>query len=289
MNKSKLVKMGGVFIVLLALAALIGSSLTFAQNEPEPEDPVTVPEDDGTIDEDSSGNGRFGHHGSRGGLKHLIDREAARELLAEELGVTVEDLDAAHTAAHEAIQADEDGRPDRDEMKAFYAAELGLTVEELNAAQTAVQEAMLTQLVEDGVITQEQLNEIMELQALRELAKDIFSREDAHAVIAETLGMTVEEYEVAREDGSRLSEIAETQGIDLETVMTAVTEARTAAFDQAVADGLLTQEQADELLSQNDRLGFGGHGRGDHGEPHGGGFGNGSGNFAPDAPADQSA
>jgi len=285
MNTSKFVKIGGILIVLLALAALVGSSLTFAQDEPEPDDPVTTP-DDGSSADDSApdatmpGFGRFGHHGPRG--EHgLIDREAARELLAEELGVTVEDLDAAHTAVMEAVQA-QDGRPDRDEVHALLAEQLGVTVDELEAAQTAVQEAMLAQLVEDGVITQEQLDEMLEMRALHDLAKDIFSRDDAQAVIAEQLGLTVEELAAARDEGTHIYDLAEEQGIDMDTLMTAVSDARAAAFEQAVADGLLTQEQADLLLSQQGPHfgGPGGHGgpggrgmHGGHGGPHGGGMG----------------
>jgi hypothetical protein len=302
MNTSKFVKMGGILIVLLALVALIGSSLTFAQDEPDTDDSVTEPETDGSSEETETedatpGYGRFGHHG-RGG-HGLIDREAARELLAEELGVTIEDLEAAHDAVMEAVQA-EDGRPDRDEVRALLAQGLGITVDELEAAQTAVQEAMLAQLVEDGTITQEQLDEMLEMRALHDLAKEIFSRDDAQAVIAEELGLTVEELAAARDEGTHIYDLAEEQGIEMDTLMTAVFEARTAAFDQAVADGLLTQEQADLLLSQSGPHfgGFGGHGghggrgmHGGHGGPRGGGFGpfNGTDDTTPSTTSDLGA
>ncbi|MEZ4590073.1 MAG: hypothetical protein R3D55_02880 [Chloroflexota bacterium] len=276
--KNKFVKIGGILIVLLALAALVGSTLTFAQDEePDSGDTVTVPED-GSETDATSGMGRLGYHG-RGG-HGLIDREAARELLAEELGVTVEDLEAAHDAVQEAVQA-EDGRPDRDEVKALLAEQLGVTVEELEAAEDAVQEAMLAQLVADGTITQEELDEMLAMQELRELGKEIFSRDDAQAVIAEQLGLTVEELAAAKDEGTRLSDLAEAQGMDLETLQTAVSDARTAAIEQAVADGTITQAQADILLSQ-DGPGFGGRGHGGpggrgghggHGGPRGGGFG----------------
>lgn len=274
MKTNKLVKIGGILIVLLALAALVGSSLTFAQDEPIPDDTVTIPENGPGVD-------RFGKDGPRG---HLIDREAARELLAAELGVTVEDLDAAHTAVQETIQAEEGARPNRDEVKALFAAELGVSVEELEAAQTAVQETMLAQLVEDGVITQEQLDEMLAMKELRGIAKEIFSREDAQAVIADTLGLTVEDLAAAREDGTRLPALAEEQGVEMETVITAVSDARTAAINQAVVDGTITQEQADLLLS-HDGPHFGGP-RGHHGSRGGhqggfGGFDNGNGNFVP--------
>ena len=88
MNKNKLVKIGGILLVLLALAALVGSSLTFAQDEaPDTDDPVTTPEDGTETEDVTPGFGRFGHHGMGG--RGLIDRDAAREMLAEELGVTL--------------------------------------------------------------------------------------------------------------------------------------------------------------------------------------------------------
>ncbi len=220
------------------------------------------------------------------GGRGLIDRDAAREMLAEELGVTLEELEAARDAAMAAVSA-EDGRPDRDEIRALMADELGVTVDELEAAQDAVQETMLAQLVADGTITQAQLDEMLEMKALRELAQDIFSRDDAQAVIAEQLGLTVEELAAARDEGTHVYDLAEEQGIDMETLMTAVSDARTAAINAAVADGTLTQEQADLLLSQNGpHFGFGGHGgpgghgmhggHGGHGGMRGGGFGPGS-------------
>jgi hypothetical protein len=311
MNTSKFVKIGGILIVLLALAALIGSSLTFAQDQPEPDEPVTVPEEEGSSEETETedatlGFGRFGNHGWRGQHHGLIDREAARELLAEELGVTVEDLEAAHEAVQEAVLA-ADGRPNRDEVRTLIAEELGVTMEELEAAQTAVQEATLAQLVEDGTITQEQLDEMLEMRALHDLAKEIFGRDDAQAVIAEQLGLTVEELAAARDEGTRIYDLAEEQGIDMDTLMTAVSDARIAAFAQAVADGLLTQEQADLLQSQRGPHmgGSGGHGGpgggrgmhgGGHGGPHGGGMGpfnnggsNDSGTTVPGATSDQGA
>ena len=278
MNKNKFIKLGGILIVFLALAALVGSSLTFAQDEdPDADDTVTVPEDGSATEDVTPGFGRFGDRGPRGHHGGLIDRDEARALLAEELGVTVEDLEAAHDAVMEAVQA-EDGRPDRDEVKALLAEQLGVTVDELDAAQEAVQEAMLAQLVEDGVITQEELDQMLEMKALRELGREIFSRDDAQAVIAETLGLTVEDLAAAHDEGTRLSDLADEQGVDMETVITAVSNARTAAIETAVADGTITQDQADILLSHNGP-GFGGRGHGGHdghGGPRGGGFGPGS-------------
>lgn len=68
--------------------------------------------------------------------------------------------------------------------------------------------------------------------------------------IAEALGLTVEELQTRLEAGERLSDIAEAQGVDEATLQEALNAARVAQIEQAVADGELTQEEADEILER---------------------------------------
>ena len=77
----------------------------------------------------------------------------------------------------------------------------------------------------------------------------IFDREAMKEVVADALGITVEELEAAKEDGTRLSELAEELGVPIEDVEAAVEAARAEAVAQAVEDGTITQEQADQILS----------------------------------------
>jgi len=65
--------------------------------------------------------------------------------------------------------------------------------------------------------------------------------------MAETLGLTVEELEAARDEGHTLWEIAEEQGVELAEVGEALKTAGQELLDQAVTDGTLTQEQADTI------------------------------------------
>lgn len=69
---------------------------------------------------------------------------------------------------------------------------------------------------------------------------------------AEVLGLSPEELFVEMHAGKSLKEIAEDQGVDLETVQEAVSatrdEALREAIAQAVDDGRMSQEQADWLL-----------------------------------------
>ena len=112
--------------------------------------------------------------------------------------------------------------------------------------------------------------------------------------------MTDQELRTALHEGKTLAEIAEAEGVEVDTLVDALVAAATERAKQAVTDGRLTQERADELLAGlPERIetavqeGFGGRGlgeRGGHGGP-GGPFGpDGPGETAPgqtpDAPSD---
>lgn len=75
-------------------------------------------------------------------------------------------------------------------------------------------------------------------------------REQIHAAIAQALGLTVEEFEAAIAAGKKLPQIAAEQGVAVEDVWAAARAAREAAIQQAVADGVITQEQANWMLSR---------------------------------------
>jgi len=70
------------------------------------------------------------------------------------------------------------------------------------------------------------------------------------AAFAEALGLDVEELETRHAAGETMWQIAEAQGYNLEAFNALMFETRSAALDQAVADGLLTQEQADWMQSR---------------------------------------
>ena len=165
----------------------------------------------------------------------------------------------------------------KDEMDAALAAELGITVDELSAAREAAKATLLQQAVDEGKLTQEQVDQMLAgefkpMDFMRTLREEYFPQGTMQSVTAETLGMTVEELEAAQAEGKRLPEIAEEKGVEI----TAVTEAVKAAFEeavaQAVADGAITQEQADQILSHEGNLRDGGPRQGGKsGGPRGGG------------------
>jgi hypothetical protein len=108
----------------------------------------------------------------------------------------------------------------------------------------------------------------------------VVDQETMHAAIADALGITVDEFEAAIAEGTRLSELAAELGIDLVDVQEAMQAVHEAALQQAVEDGLITQEQADAFGNRLGQMGAGnsfGPRRGFGGR---GGFGDGFG-FGP--------
>jgi hypothetical protein len=70
---------------------------------------------------------------------------------------------------------------------------------------------------------------------------------------AEALGLTPEELFTELHSGKSLAEVAEAQGVDMETLQDAMQAARVEAIQQAVEDGTLTQEQAERMLERPER------------------------------------
>jgi hypothetical protein len=200
----------------------------------------------------SFGNGAAGmmHGGDRGprgdGLAPGGDHDQA---LADALGISLEDLQAAYADAQAAAlaQAVEDGlltQEQADQMQNFadghgghffgdvkgeYLADaLGISVEDLQAAEQEARASLLADAVEAGVLTQEQVDLMTAREAINPYLPDAFA--------------------AAYED----------------------------AINQALADGVITQEQADLLLENAPTQGPGGPGfndgfggRGHHGGPGG--------------------
>jgi hypothetical protein len=138
-------------------------------------------------------------------------------------------------------------------MHEALAGALDITVEELESAQQEAHAVVIEQALEEGIISEEQADLML---ATAELKATI----DLDALVAEALGITVETLEEAREEGKTIRDLVEELGLDATTVGENLKAARIAALEQAVADGIITQEQADQILS-HPRAGLPGHGR----------------------------
>ena len=68
-------------------------------------------------------------------------------------------------------------------------------------------------------------------------------------VVADTLGITLEELQAARYEGKSVAELANEKGINKDELVNKLIQSRKADLEQAVTDGTLTQEQMDAMLA----------------------------------------
>lgn len=78
--------------------------------------------------------------------------------------------------------------------------------------------------------------------------------------MAEALGLTVDQLEERLATGETMWQIAQTQGMTLEAFQTKMVEITKNAINLALADGKITQTQADRMLSRVERMGANGFG-----------------------------
>jgi hypothetical protein len=185
---------------------------------------------------------------------------------------------------------------------------LGITVDELEAAYEQAYDAALTQAVDAGLITQAQADQLRERSAAFPFGGRWGpwldqSGIDFEALLADALGISVDQLDAAKAqaymaridqavaDGNLTQEQADLlkgeyslyNNEDFQSTMQSSFEA---AANQAVADGVITQAQADQILETNQNLfqrGFGGFGGFKGGRGRHGGFGHGDW-FGPGAP-----
>lgn len=101
---------------------------------------------------------------------------------------------------------------------------------------------------------------------------------DRDQLLADVLGISVEELQTARESGTRLDDLITQLGLDEETVHEEVHTAFTEAVQQAVTDGKLTQAEANAILNPP------AHPEGDNQRGHGPGQGGAGGEHGPGGP-----
>ena len=209
--------------------------------------------------------------GGRHGFSHAV--------IAEALGITEDEL-------HTAMQGGK--------TVADLATEKGVSLDTIINAVIADETTQLAQDVSDGNLTQAEADQ--RLSDLQTNLPDMLSQlppargdgmgrggkmggPGSQVVIAEALGVTEDELRTAFQDGKSVADVATEKGVSLDTVVNAVIADETTRLAQAVTDGKLTQEQADQRvadLSANlpERLsqvppargegmgeGMGGHGR----------------------------
>jgi polyhydroxyalkanoate synthesis regulator phasin len=130
------------------------------------------------------------------------------------------------------------------------AEQLGVSVEELQTAQEEARNQVIDDAVASGRITEEQAERLRDAE-FGDIRRG-FAMGLKHAIgnvfetAAEILGLTTDEVREGLADGKSLADLAEEQGVtDLESQLVAEL---TADIEAKVADGSITQDQADRLL-----------------------------------------
>jgi len=154
----------------------------------------------------------------------------------------------------------------RQEFHEAVAGILGISVDEYDAALDQARDQVLDKAVEEGNLTQDQADRIREradegfgpgMMGRGMMGRGMMGRglgmmgdsEDSLiAVAADKLSMTVDELTTQLKDGKTVADLAQEKGVDLQTMFDAFLAARQETLSQAVTDGKITQEQADQML-----------------------------------------
>jgi len=143
------------------------------------------------------------------------------------------------------------------------AVNLGVEQSVLTEALDTTKQQMLDEAVAEGRITQEQADEISSKLddgscfgfgginfGLGPKGQDSERPGRNLDDMASILGMTVDELKAGMESGKTLEEIATECGMTMDQVREKMLELKKAEIEQAVADGKMTQEQADKMLQR---------------------------------------
>jgi len=151
------------------------------------------------------------------------------------------------------------------------AAKLNVSVDNLKAAFRDAAKAVVAQLVKDGKLTQTQadkLNQRIDKLPLKGMPLPILPQrtgptpQQRIAAVASklmldtavnTLGMSSRDLLGELRDGLTLAEIAQQKGIDLSKLKTAMLAAANTRIDEAVKNGRLTPDKANELKAKLDK------------------------------------
>lgn len=228
MKKSNLLKIG-----LAAFAVMLVGVMALSNVEGQ----VFADDGDMPVDTETPGNGNMGADRGpadrgRGGMRFGSDVYLAS--IAEQTGIAVEDLQAAlddHVRLEDVL------------------IEAGFTTEEVDEIMLNAQYAQIDQAVADGRMTEENAAEVKANLAERAEQHQLWETNDEiiHdvwvAAVAENSGLNVAEIEAALDAGSTMSQFLQ-ENFTAEEAQTILQTSWTQAIDQALADGLITDEQA---------------------------------------------
>jgi hypothetical protein len=140
---------------------------------------------------------------------------------------------------------------------------LGITVDEYDAAVEQAQGQVVDEALEEGWLTEDQAERMRERMdegfGLRGMDKGFMGPhgglmgrggESLVSMMAEELGMSVQDLSAELQDGKTLAEVASEHDVDAQAVADAYLAQLEENLTQAVTDGKITQTQADWMLQQ---------------------------------------
>lgn len=181
-------------------------------------------------------------------------------------------LGAATIGAAAFAQEAEDGEiwgfSYRERFKEAVAEILGISVEEYDAAIQQAGEKVLDDAVAEGYLTEDQAQQMRERAAERGFGSGMMPGmpggrmmpgrggrmhgpdNSFFAVAAEALDMETEDLLAEIQEGKTIADLAAEKGINTQDIVDAYVAQTAESLDQAVADGKITQTQADSMLER---------------------------------------
>jgi polyhydroxyalkanoate synthesis regulator phasin len=151
------------------------------------------------------------------------------------------------------------------EMDEALAEALGIDVDQLQAARESAFDRLVQEAVAEGELGSRQAER---MQAWRKLRPYL----QPESLVARALEMTPDQLRAALDQGQSLWDLAEEHDLDFDSARDRLMAAGKEAVQQAVADGAISQDQAEEAFKLAGRgrrfarrgfgpMGFGGRGR----------------------------
>jgi len=154
-------------------------------------------------------------------------------------------------------------------MHQAVAKALGITVEQYDSAVSTAQSDVLKQAVEEGLLTQEQADQLAERWADGQgpmglgmpggrghggrggpgWGMGMRGETSIMSVAAEKLGLTVDELATAMGTDKSIADVAKEKGVDVAVIVDAIVAERADQLKALVTDGRITQEKADTMLA----------------------------------------
>ena len=155
----------------------------------------------------------------------------------------LETLRLWHNRAHNRSRPLEQYLKNSVDQDLLLAEALNISVDELQEARLEARSAALLLAVEEGIIDQEQADHILAFMAISKA----INRGD---LIAEALGISVDQLREAHIEGKHLPALLDEQDLTLEEFRQKLVDVFQEAVEQAVADGAISQDQADLITDE---------------------------------------